>query len=69
MATTVFTGWRTVTPGACLECGSDDDWSVDGRGNVMCGCQACPDCGLADAYGFHELNCAIFDEMIAEAGV
>lgn len=57
MAATVFTGWRTVTPGACSECGCDDDWTCDGRGNVMCGCQACPDCGLLDAYGFHETGC------------
>ena len=33
MATSVFTGWRTVTPGACSICGYDDDWQCDGRGN------------------------------------
>ncbi len=57
MATTINTGWRTVTPGPCTECGSDDEWQVDGRGNVMCGCQCCPDCGIVDAYGFHEPGC------------
>jgi hypothetical protein len=58
MASTVFTGWRTVTPGACLACGFDDDWTCDGRGNVLCECQACTDCGVADAYGMHEPGCA-----------
>lgn len=55
---TVNTGWRNVTPGKCLQCGSDDDWQVDGRGNVLCSCQACPDCGIVDAYGFHEPGCS-----------
>ena len=54
---TVNTGWRTVTPGECFNCGCDDDWHVDGRGNIMCGCQACPDCGILDAEGFHEEDC------------
>lgn len=40
-----------------MECGFDDRWSSDGRGNVLCECQACPDCGLVDAYGFHEDGC------------
>jgi hypothetical protein len=62
MAETVFTGWRTVTPGACSSCGSRDDWSCDGRGNVMCGCQACSDCGMLDAYGFHEADCSQLKE-------
>lgn len=57
MSATVHTGWRSVTPGACFECGQDDAWTVDGRGNVLCDCQACPDCGLVDAYGFHEPGC------------
>lgn len=57
MATSCFTGWRTVTPGRCMNCGSDDAWSCDGRGNVLCDCQACPDCGILDAYGFHESGC------------
>jgi len=50
---TVFTGWRTVTPGACIVCGSDDDWDCDGRGTIYCGCLVCPDCGV---YG-HEIGC------------
>jgi hypothetical protein len=54
---TVHTGWRKVTPGACYICGFDDRWSVDGRGNVLCDCQACPDCGIVDAYWFHESGC------------
>ncbi len=54
---TVNTGWRKITPGACLECGESDGWEVDGRGNVLCECQACPDCHLLDAYGMHEHNC------------
>lgn len=56
--TTVETGWHTVTPGKCMECGDDDGWQVDGRGNVLCDCQACPGCGIVDAYGFHEPDCA-----------
>jgi hypothetical protein len=57
MAATVFTGWREVTPGKCGICGYDDDWSVDGRGNVLCGCQACPDCNILDVNGFHNEGC------------
>ena len=57
MATTVHTGWREVTPGACCICGFEDGWSCDGRGNVLCECQACADCGILDAYGFHEAGC------------
>ena len=57
MAITVNTGWRNVQPGRCAECGFDDDWTADGRGNILCGCQACPDCGILDAYGFHESGC------------
>jgi len=48
---------RTYAPGACMECGMDDGWQVDGRGNVLCDCQACPDCGMIDAYNFHESGC------------
>ena len=58
MSVSVFTGGRTTTPGDCSNCGFDDEWSVDGRGNVLCSCQACPDCGLLDAYGFHNPGCA-----------
>ena len=57
MSATVHTGWRWVTPGCCSECGEDDQWQVDGRGNVLCACSACPDCGLVDAYGMHEPAC------------
>lgn len=65
MAVTVKTGClndRKVTPGSCHVCGFDDGWSVDGRGNVLCDCQACPDCGLLDAYGFHESDCPVLQE-------
>jgi hypothetical protein len=59
---TVSTGWRSITPGDCYYCGYDDDWTCDGRGNVMCGCHACPDCGLVDAYGMHEPGCPCLEE-------
>ena len=61
MAQVVSTGWRTVTPGKCYVCGATDDWSCDGRGNVLCECQACPACGLLDAYGFHNQGCEYLD--------
>jgi len=54
---TVFTGWKIITPGNCNVCGFDNDWQCDGRGNILCSCQACPDCFIVDAYGFHEVNC------------
>lgn len=66
MAKTVSTGWRKVTPGKCSECGCDDDWSCDGRGNVLCGCQACVGCGILDAYGFHEHGCPVLKEEDGE---
>lgn len=66
MPKTVDTGWRIVTPGKCLECGSDDDWQVDGRGNILCACQACLDCGIVDAYGFHEPGCPVLAEQERE---
>lgn len=62
MTASVFTGWRTITPGACNECGSDDEWSCDGRGNVLCSCQACPECGLLDACNMHEADCPILTD-------
>jgi hypothetical protein len=62
MPKSVFTGWRTKTPGTCMECGFDDQWTCDGRGNVLCDCQACPDCHLVDAYGMHEANCPQLDQ-------
>ena len=59
MATTVSTGWLEITPGKCFQCGFDDEWQCDGRGNILCGlCQQCPDCGIVDAYGFHNAGCA-----------
>lgn len=59
MATTVSTGYRTITPGRCGICGYSDGWQVDGRCNVLCDCQSCPDCGIVDAYGFHEPGCPV----------
>ncbi len=47
---TVFTGWRTATPGECMECGFDTDWNVDGRGTIFCDCQRCGDCGEFDGH-------------------
>lgn len=55
MAREVFTGWRTVRPGACTVCGFDDGWDCDGRGNVFCDCQRCPDCDEFD--GTHNELC------------
>ena len=57
MARVVFTGWKTVTPGPCFTCGYDDEWTCDGRGNLLCSCQACAFCGILDAYGFHNEGC------------
>jgi len=57
MSRKIFTGWRTVIPGKCFDCGEDDMWYCDGRGSILCACQACPDCGILDAYGFHEDGC------------
>ena len=62
MATKVFTGWKTVEPGRCFECGFDDEWTCDGRGNILCSCQACPDCGIIDASNFHEADCPRLQE-------
>lgn len=58
---TVNTEWRKKTPGKCGLCGETDGWTVDGRGNVLCECQACPDCGIIDAYGFHNPGCPELD--------
>ena len=33
----------------------------DGRGNVLCDCQACIECNLKDAYGFHNPGCPALD--------
>lgn len=51
MATTVFTGWRKVTPGRCSDCGEKDGWDCDGRGTVFCDCQVCAQCGEFDGHG------------------
>lgn len=59
---TIFTGWRKVTPEACSQCGYDDGWQCDGRGNILCECQACPYCGLVDAYNFHEVGCPLLEQ-------
>lgn len=57
-------GGRTLR---CHECGSDSDFIEDGRGNVLCSCQACPDCDMVDAYGFHEPGCPrVRDDYDAE---
>lgn len=55
MSRTVFTGWRNVTPGPCLECGDDDQYFSTGRGDVFCACQCCPDCG--EEPGWHATGC------------
>ena len=41
--------------GACPECGDEWDWHSDGRGSVLCGCQACCDCG--EVWG-HSAGCS-----------
>jgi hypothetical protein len=65
MSAAVHTGWRSVVPGNCSACGYPDGWTVDGRGNVMCECEACPDCGCLDAYGFHDSGCPVLTEDTA----
>lgn len=64
---TVSTGYHSVTPGNCPECGADDDYECDGRGNVTCGCQSCPGCGSRDVYGFHERDCTVITDARARA--
>lgn len=56
---TVFTGWRTVTPGVCDYCDDADDWHVDGRGTIYCGCQRCSEC---DEWEGHAPGCEYEDE-------
>jgi len=56
MATSVNTGWRTVTPGKCTICGSDDEWEVWGDGSVTCFCQRCGECEAQP--GWHYPSCA-----------
>jgi hypothetical protein len=43
--------------GECRECGSSDDWHEQPRGGAICGCFACPDCGIVDVEGFHNAGC------------
>ena len=50
MASTVFTGWRNVTPGPCMVCGMTDDYDCDGSGNVYCSCQMCAECSEHDGH-------------------
>lgn len=38
MAKRVFTGWRTVEPGPCRDCGCDSDYGCNGLGAVLCSC-------------------------------
>lgn len=66
--TTVSTGWRLVTPGACPHCGEDDGWHVSGRGGVICECEACPECGEIEAGGgWHAPGCPVLAECACEA--
>lgn len=60
MAESVFTGWRTITPGRCGFCGFADQWECDGRGSVLCSCQSCGDCG--ENGGWHNSNCIQLDD-------
>lgn len=62
MAHAVETGWETRTPGKCGICGFEDGWQCDGRGNVLCDCQACAECGIVDAYNMHEPGCPVLDQ-------
>jgi hypothetical protein len=66
VAKIVFTGWREVTPSMCGYCGSSDNWQCDGRGNILCDCQACPDCGIIDSYGFHNPDCSRLEKEESE---
>ena len=64
MAKKVFTGWRTVTPGKCSCCGSDDEWDCDGRGSIFCSCQTCSACSAFDG---HEAGCPEVESEEEEA--
>lgn len=53
--TEVSTTWRgVVRPGACLACGFDDGWNLDGRETIYCDCQTCAGCGDFDG---HSIDC------------
>ncbi len=56
---TVFTGWKTVTPGECFSCGCSEDWECDGRGTIYCSCQCCGECGAFDG---HNAGCTELKE-------
>jgi hypothetical protein len=58
---TVFTGWRTVTPGACMLCGDNGAWDCDGRGTVYCACQRCAECGEFEG---HTFECTLTEDCI-----
>lgn len=41
----------------CYSCGETDGWlPEDGRGNVYCSCQGCPECAEVDG---HALGCVL----------
>jgi hypothetical protein len=50
VAKTVSNSWRKFTPGACLACGYDTDWEIDGRGTIYCSCECCAACGEHDGH-------------------
>jgi hypothetical protein len=56
MAKTVFTGWRTVTPGACSICGYDDGWEQYNGSSTVCDCQRC-ECGEVPPW--HDASCSM----------
>lgn len=56
MASVIETGWRTVRPGRCFECGFDDGWQFFGDGAVACACQCCPECN--EQPGWHDGQCS-----------
>jgi len=60
MATTVHTGWREVTPGACADCGYDDGWYQYNGSSIVCDCQRC-ECGEVPPW--HAAGCRELDEV------
>lgn len=46
---------------ACSECGFDDDWHENGRGDLFCGCQVCPECHEMDP-GWHAAGCSELEQ-------
>lgn len=65
---TVHDGWRWITPGKCCECGERDDWYTDVRGSLVCGCQACPECGMVPVVRYHEVDCPTLTERVEDEG-